>query len=75
MAWAVGIILTVGLIASTALVIALFPDSPYCAEYTGCLGLLVQAWEVGTRIARPMLALTVASLLAFYLLAAALLPD
>lgn len=47
LAWAVGIILTVGLIAGTALMVALFPDSPYCAEYTGCLGLLVQAWEVG----------------------------
>ncbi|MEU7858782.1 hypothetical protein [Nonomuraea sp. NPDC049141] len=144
LAWAVGIILTVGLIAGTVLTITLFPDSPYCGEYTGCLGLLVHAWEVGrwvvivlawpllyllrvrpslpaaalaalllmaiwqfaearlrtsfgdsvlliffsgvisypaaawlarTRIARPTLVLSVASLLAFYLLAAALLPD
>lgn len=143
LAWAVGIILTVGLIAGIVLMVELFPDSSYCGEYTGCLGLLVQVWEVGrwvvivlawpllyllrvrpslpvavlaalllmaiwqfaearlhtsfgvslllilfsgvisypaaawlagTRIARPTLVLSVASSLAFYLLAAALFP-
>jgi hypothetical protein len=47
LAGAVGIILTVGLFAWTALMPALFPDSRFCGEYTGCLGLLVLAWEVG----------------------------
>ncbi|MGP3963206.1 hypothetical protein ACTWPT_45205 [Nonomuraea sp. 3N208] len=29
----------------------LFPNSSQCGEYTGCLGYLVQAWEVGRWVA------------------------
>jgi hypothetical protein len=49
-AWAsvVGIILPVALLAWAALMTRIFLDSPPCG---GCLGYLVQAWEVGRWIA------------------------
>ena len=51
LAGGVGILLTVGLFAWTVLMTELFPDSPHCGEYTGCLGVLVQTWEVGRWVA------------------------
>lgn len=51
LAGVVGIVLTAGFFAWTALMTALFPDSPLCGEYTGCLGFLAQAWEIGRWIA------------------------
>ncbi|MEU8245188.1 hypothetical protein [Nonomuraea sp. NPDC048916] len=51
MAGVVGSILPVALLAWVALMTRLFPDSPQCGEYTGCLGYLVQAWEVGRWVA------------------------
>lgn len=47
----VGIILPVALLAWAALMTRLFPNSSQCGEYTGCVGYLVQAWEVGRWVA------------------------
>ena len=47
LAGVVGIILPVGLFAWATLMATLFPDSPQCGEYTGCLGFLIQAWAIG----------------------------
>ncbi|GAA0390841.1 hypothetical protein GCM10009530_47600 [Microbispora corallina] len=47
----VGIVLPLGLLAWTVLMRALFSDSSMCGEYTGCLGYLVVAWQIGRWIA------------------------
>ncbi len=47
----VGVILPVVLLGWVAMMARLFPDSPQCGPYTGCLGYLVQAWEVGRWVA------------------------
>ncbi|MFI6599094.1 hypothetical protein ACIBHX_22780 [Nonomuraea sp. NPDC050536] len=43
----VGVALPVVLFAWAWLVVALFPDSSSCGEYTGCLGLFLWGWNVG----------------------------
>ncbi len=51
LACGVGIILPLALVAWAVAMTALFPDSDSCGEYTGCLGYLQQAWEVGRWVA------------------------
>ncbi|GAT69994.1 hypothetical protein PS9374_05674 [Planomonospora sphaerica] len=51
LAGVVGILLPVGLFGWAWLMTRLFPDSPQCGHYTGCLGFLVQAWTVGRWVA------------------------
>ncbi|MEV5556262.1 hypothetical protein AB0L44_21630 [Nonomuraea wenchangensis] len=51
LACGVGIILPLALVAWAVAMTALFPDSDLCGEYTGCLGYLQQAWEVGRWVA------------------------
>ncbi|WP_345572316.1 hypothetical protein [Nonomuraea rosea] len=46
-----GIILPVGLFAWAALMTRFFPDSHHCGEYTGCIGFLAEAWDVGRWVA------------------------
>ncbi|MFI6321889.1 hypothetical protein ACIBG8_30445 [Nonomuraea sp. NPDC050556] len=47
----VGVLLPAGLLGWSFLMATLFPDSSRCGEYTGCLGFLVDAWEVGRWVA------------------------
>ncbi|WP_153054425.1 hypothetical protein [Planomonospora sphaerica] len=51
LAGVVGILLPLGLFGWAWLMATLFPDSPLCGHYTGCLGFLVQAWAVGRWVA------------------------
>ncbi|MBG0813101.1 hypothetical protein [Planomonospora sp. ID82291] len=51
LAGVVGILLPIGLFGWAWLMVRLFPDSPQCGHYTGCLGFLVQAWTVGRWVA------------------------
>ncbi|MET8984464.1 hypothetical protein ABZW49_03340 [Nonomuraea wenchangensis] len=51
LACGVGIILPLALVAWMVGMVTLFPDSFLCGEYTGCLGYLQLAWEVGRWVA------------------------
>ncbi|MEZ0077045.1 hypothetical protein [Planotetraspora sp. GP83] len=51
LAGVVGIVLPVGLVAWAVLMATLFPDSPRCGHYTGCLVFLADAWLIGRWVA------------------------
>ncbi|MEZ7127806.1 hypothetical protein ACBR40_20990 [Nonomuraea sp. AD125B] len=51
LACVVGIILPLAVVGWAMAMAALFPDSSLCGEYTGCLGYLQPAWDVGRWVA------------------------